>query len=150
MVDGVVLRGLDETGLLQGSDEPWQIFRNGMRPAVHGVDVHAKQAEQNELPPEEAEQRSAGKDTKRNEQRGPHGLPQADLRDVPWTMVMEDVLLDGSPDKRRGLGAIPVLRPMNEARDEVDEEVDEDLLINKGVPSRLSNSAFVEMGLNSL
>ena len=115
MMQGVVLWRLNQAYPLQSSNDPRQLLRRGMGPAVHGVDVHAKQAEQNKLPPEEAEQCSDGKDPKRDEQRGPHGLPQADSRDVPWTMVMEDVLLDGSPDKRRGFGPIPVLGPMNDS-----------------------------------
>ena len=48
---------------------------------------------------------------------------------------MEDVLLDGVPDQRRGLRTVPVLRPVNDAGYEVHEKVDADGL-GEGRPPR--------------
>ena len=75
VVEGVMLRGLYDASLLQGPNHPVQIPRRGVRPAVHGVDVHPQQGEQQKLPTEQTQQGASGKDPQRDERRHPHRLP---------------------------------------------------------------------------
>lgn len=134
MVDGMVLRRLDETKPLQGSNEPWEIFRRGMGPTVNGVDVHPKQREEEKLPPEKAQQRPGSENGQRNENRWTRGFPEGDPRDVAGAMMMQDVLADGVPNERRGLRTVPILGPVDDARNEVHQQVDPDGLSNHQPP----------------
>ena len=107
-------------------DHPVQILRRGVRPAVHGVDVHSEQGKQQKLPTEQTQQGANGKNPQRDEHRRPHRLPEGDPRDVARPVVVEDVLLDGVSNQRRGLRAVPVLGPVNDAGNEIHKEVDAD------------------------
>ena len=120
MMQTVLVRSEENFPVLQLCDKRSVFLTGAVGEFVHVVRVYADYNEQRELPRKPTQQ---GTDAERrcsdeHEQLGT--LPPAELREVAREVVMDDVGLDHRlPDDGRVLRKVGVLRPVDQASDEV-------------------------------
>jgi len=121
---------LDKPSALQGADDDVEFGRRGVCPAVNRIHRHAHADERHDLLPQAYghEQHCEGAEVDGDGR--PNARKERDPRDVPRTVMVQNVLSYGFPEQRRLHRPIAVLSPMEDAGKKVDEQPQEHKLHN--------------------